>query len=171
MSSDILNIGGIRPYEAETIDARLERRRREQQANSNSNHDKSDARFDEEDGQVLSVKALILFLEDFLEANIGLEKQSIEQKSDNSFAKWFNKTPSNLNDAAKAYAYGSKIARRGRKVRAEVNHVKIPNLSHIYGLIVDLRSLERKGVRVLRLKPDTNFIDGISQVVDVVKSG
>lgn len=168
MSTHVPNIGGLRPYEAESIDARLQKRRREQQDHQpdfkNSVED-----LEEESGQILSVQALILFLEDFLEARLGSKLQPPKEEPQNSFQQWFQKKPSNVNEAAQAYAHGSKTARRVAKPQA-INSKGETDLSHIYRLIVDLRDLKTSGIHVLKLVPDTDFIEGISLAVDRLKT-
>lgn len=168
MSTEVPNIGGIRPYETESLDARLEKRRREQQQKQQHNFQDSDQHVDKENGQILSVKALTLFLEDFLESRLGVKSAPVQEEKQNSFQQWFQKKPSNMNAAAQAYAYGSKTSKRRQKSEATPSRDDA-NLSHIYQLIVDLRALQKSGVYVLQLVPDRDFIEGISLAVEQAK--
>lgn len=160
MSTYVPNIGSVKPYEAEALDAKLQKRRKDQDGAQSRKEHSEDQIEDTDTGQILSVQALILFLEDFLESRLGSKLQNTPEESSNAFDKWFQKKPSNANDAAQAYRQGARTSRGAvHKVSTEDGKV---DLSHIYGLIRDLRDLRRAGVHALRLAPDTDFIDGIA---------
>ncbi len=160
MSSYVPNIGSVKPF-----DARLERRRRDYQSRQNSEQKSDDDILDQDHRPILSVQALILFLEDFLESRLGSKLRDAPEVKPNSFDRWFKKKPGNCNFAARAYQQGAKTARgAGGHVDVSVGSHET-DLSHIYGLIRDLRALKISGVHVLRLESDTDFIDGISMAV------
>ncbi len=120
------------------------------------------------EGAVLSVKALILFLEDFVEARLDSAqvKSNTDTVEDLVFAPWMRHKPVNSNSqrdvrpdaAAKAYtrvAYGASYQPK----TVEVAHKE--SLRVVYGLIQDLRTLKAKGVTHLSISSDQNFLDGI----------
>lgn len=165
MSTYVPNVGSVKPYEAESLDSRLRKRRDEHQARRRQSQS-SDEPTQGDDGQVLSVQAIILFLEDFLESRLGerLKKDAVETQ--NAFEQWFEKKPSNCNEAVQAYQHGAETSQFSLKHSSPQSSQQDIDLSHIYGLIRDLRDLKDSGVYVLRLASDMDFIHGISFAVE-----
>lgn len=168
MSDYFSGVSNIRPYGVDKSDKVSDRKSR--------HHSERDDYISEQDShgqdvepQVLSIKAIILFLEDFLEARLGTSFVQEPPEVKNSFESWFDKKPSNLNEANQAYAYSSKIARRSYKGGSSTEE-RSSDLSNIYKLIIDLRALENDGVKVLRLVPDRDFIGGVTQSVENLMS-
>lgn len=165
MFSFVQNITSVlKPYETKAVDARLKRRGRDDstapQDHKAPKH--SEVVSEAQEGQVLSVESLILFLEDFLESRLDSKLNSGSMVDDDSFAPWLKQEHSNnnTNAAAQAYAHCAKTAQRNHRTKP----VKT-DLSLVYGLIRDLRRLKALGVKVLRLDEACNFIEGISAAV------
>ncbi len=167
MSTYVPNIGSVKPYEAESLDARFQRRRQDEQGNHDfSREDEHESWEEEEDGQILSVQALILFLEDFLESRLGAKLHKDVPKEPNAFEQWFRKKPDNCNAAAQAYKHGAKTAQSKTYSSSLKQKQSEMDLSHVYGLIRDLRHLRKSGIHVLRLSPDTDFMNGIALAIE-----
>ena len=176
MFSVIQNIASaLNPLETKAIDARLEKRRH----NSDNLIDEesgfnSPSAMDKEDRSSFSTKALILFLEDFLESKLGTKSSTnsndVEQAS---FAPWLKTNHSNdeeaikSKEAAKAYKHAFEVLRAPLKTFKghNVNISRQEELKNIYSLIMDLRDLQDNGVQHLIISNKKTFIDGISDAV------
>lgn len=170
MSDLVQNIVSVlKPANVQGVahDVSKQRRRSRDNPHFAKNHE-HDCVEHENEGAVLSVKALILFLEDFIETRLD----STQLKSNNDtvddlvFAPWMRHKPINSNSqrdvrpdaAAKAYtrvAYGASYQPK----TVEVPHKE--SLRVVYGLIQDLRTLKARGVTHLSISSDRNFLAGI----------
>lgn len=168
MFSFIQNIGSLRkPYEADASDAKLQRRRRDEVLDEGQveRYEHSEDH-DGDGGQVLSVQAIILFLEDFVMSRLDSRLKSDEgETGDGDFlSPWAKTTASNENDMKEASLAYAKCSKAVRSVRS--SSVEDTNLSHVYVLIQDLRDLKALGVTVLRLDGNSDFIANVRAAVD-----
>jgi len=172
--------------EAEATDARLRRHKEDQdilnqkKRDQNEDRDKQNA---ESDANVFSINALILFLEDFLEARLSSRLNQYEQPERVSvISPWVNKNISNSNDqhpgvlpnrAARAYAHGANtIKRLVRPTSYTESPEDLPSekqVHDVYHLLRDLRDLRDTGKKQLRLDGGETFLEGISKAVQIAK--
>ncbi len=167
----------LNPYQASAVDARLDRKRHADPDEQEHNDARDDApaplQVVGDEGTVLSVQSLILFLEDFLESQIGPGFQKEEEPA----LSWVHSGHSNMNEepvrdvgrAARAYEKTAKTALRRRVFK--VAPPKRGDLSHLYRMIKDLRDLKANGVTDLNLDSKLGFIDSIAHAVEVSKRG
>ncbi len=182
MFSVIQNItSALNPLEAKAVDARLEKKRHNPidiDEEHNSDNSDNSVVMEESESSNLSIKALILFLEDFLEARLGTKPVTDSSNTQqDSFAPWFKASPSNdgvdikSKKATNAYKHGLEVLRAPLKTfKGNTPDVsRQEELKNIYSLIVDLRQLQDSGVRYLDIGSKKTFIDGISFAVDTAK--
>ena len=188
MFSLVQNItSALKPLEPEAVDARLGKKPNKQGVTDDEHsdrHENSDTTVGTDTGEysILSVKSIILFLEDFLELSLSSalpdDSHSGEQLS---FAPWFSKRQSNdangslrSQKAIKAYAHAAETVRRVEKSeRYEQDTAKNDaqmKMKSIYALIRDLRGLEEGGVGYLKINSQKTFLDGISAAVELAKA-
>lgn len=171
--------------EAEATDARLRKHKEDQdilnqnKRDQDENHDKRNAQSDE---NVFSISALILFLEDFLEARLSSRLNQYEQPERVSvISPWVSKDISNSNEqrpgilpnrAARAYAHGANTIKRLVGNVSNTPNEDLPNekqVQDVYHLLRDLRDLRDTGKKQLRLDGGETFLEGISKAVQIAK--
>ena len=172
--------------EAEATDARLRRHKEDQDVLNRKKKDQdghSDQHNPDNDGNVFSINALILFLEDFLETRLSSRLNQYEQPERVSvISPWVNKDISNGNEqsggvlpnrAARAYAHGANtIKRMVRPTSYTESPEDSPNenqVHDVYHLLRDLRDLRDSGKKQLRLDGGETFLEGISKAVQIAK--
>lgn len=174
MFSMVRNIASaFKPYEAEAADARLQKE--EQKSDFGGNDDSLDgnrhSEFPENDVSAeissLSVKSIILFLEDYVESKLEANTQDSRLiDHDENFAPWFRTKQSNdvqavpSDNAIKAYVQASKTS---AAPIGPISQARASDIREAYALIHLLRSLEEQGVRYLKVDGHASFIDAVSQ--------
>lgn len=179
MFSVIQNItSALNPLEAKAVDTRLEKKRHNPIDIDEEHSSDNSVVMEESESSNLSIKALILFLEDFLEARLGTKPATDSSNTQqDSFAPWFKASPSNdgvdikSKNATNAYKHGLEVLRAPLKTfKGNTPDIsRQEELKNIYSLIVDLRQLQDSGVRYLDIGSKKTFIDGISFAVDTAK--
>ncbi|PCJ99057.1 MAG: hypothetical protein COA45_06330 [Zetaproteobacteria bacterium] len=194
MFSLVQNItSALKPLETEAVDARLGKKPKkstttsddldDEVAKTHENHD--DLREEQtDDYSILSIKSIILFLEDFLELRLSSVLSDREHKGEQlSFAPWFSKRQSNdsgtsvrSKNAIKAYAHAAETSGRAVYYKPQQqDDVKEKQASQIqvkslYSLIRDLRKLQQRGTGYLKINTQKTFLDGIYLAVNLEKS-
>lgn len=162
----------LKPLEPEAVDSHVRDRKKDAQSNSKdhptSDHSDDSALDTAQDSMsVLSVKALILFLEDFIEAHIGAKQQDSVQPAAAHFQPWMRVEHSNANHpvpsvkAANAYSHVSQAVKSSEKSDHTKHPAKAQKLTSIYALLRDLRALQSDKVQFLKIQNDVSFIEGI----------
>ncbi len=165
------------PLETKETNARPKQKR---QDISDEHPEQSENNTSAEDGEysVLSVKSIILFLADLLEARLGAKRHqnSIESKRD-PLAPWLKTRQSNdtstvqSRQAASAYARTAKKLNMPLKIQStESRNVEQTEIKRIYSLIRDLRDLQDHDIEYLKINSDTTFVEAIFAAVEKVKA-
>ena len=179
MFSLVQNIRSVlAPLETKGVDARLEKKRRDLVLGNGAyfRGSKGSVDVDFEDYSTISIKALILFLEDFLEARLGSELSDREDVQEHRFKPWLKTCRSNDVDsaqhesaAAKAYARTATTLRVSPSAES-VEQKPDQEPGDVYSLIQDLRDLQHRGVQYLKIANNQTFFDGIFLAVMQAKS-
>ncbi len=160
----------LKPLETRAIDKYVEEKHPDVKSATkdrrNKKHDNTNN--NEEDGfTTISVKALILFLENFLEERLNSKLNLNSPEKPTQESPWLKHEPSNdmqSKKAANAYAHAAKAARISVN---KIKHSSAPELKKIYELIKDLRRLQECGVKYLNVESEKALINGI---IDAVKN-
>ncbi len=168
-----------KPLESEAVEthlrdrkAKLNLRRRPRQ---NSLHSENENEADLADQtNILSVKALILFMEDFIEARLSDDPHSAMPVKAN-FAPWLRVQHSNTNEsavlptvkAANAYNHSAQTINNIKSIpKSDVVSDAQDSLRTSYTLLRDLRDLQLLGVQVLRIDSNTTFLNAVFRAVE-----
>jgi len=166
----------LKSYETKAADANMKQKRGTADyvtgASDHSEHEDSTPALYGDDESIVSVKALILFLEDYIEARLSSKLNQIEpQKQDDNFAPWLRTEHSNANmpqtadskNAANAYASSSSLSKTGQeRAKHKLAHGE---LKEVYGLVQDLRQIQKSDVFYIRIDDDKSFLDSIFEAV------
>ena len=134
----------------------------------------SSAIIEESGDSVLSVQAVIMFLEDFLEKQLESKRavKSKKPEQSNSFSKWLDKGSANSNDAsvqpkqaANVYAHTAKTTKNYVNKRVRSGSPSHSDLKDVYDLIRDLRQLRERGIFHLKIASDRAFLESIKFAV------
>lgn len=168
----------FKPLQVEAADARLGKKKGEELEGTDDQgrkHQKNSDNTKEKEFSSLSVKALILFLEDFVEARLEAKLRSQENRSESDVMPWLKSAQSNdterkapSGDAARAYAQAAKTAPRKNMFRPQ-NKINI-DLKHLYTLIQSLRALELEGVKYLSIDTSLEFLEAVNSAVQEKQS-
>ena len=188
MFSLVQNItSALKPLEPEAVDARLGKKPNKQGVTDDEHsgrHENSDISVGTDTGEhsILSVKSIILFLEDFLELRLSSALPDHSHSGEQlSFAPWFSKRQSNdasgslrSQKAIKAYAHAAetvrKIEKHERHGQEAVKDDAQMQVKSIYALIRDLRGLQESGTGYLKINSQKTFLDGIALAVALAKA-
>ena len=123
------------------------------------------------DDSVISIKALILFLEDYIETRLSSKlKPTRERSKDDTFAPWMRQEHSNSNiesqNAAHAYAHSSDISKKQQYGKAPERDLIHGDLKDVYSLVQDLRQLQKNNVNFIKIDHDSRFLDSIYKAVN-----
>lgn len=124
----------------------------------------------EDDDSVISVKALILFLEDYVETRLSSKLKPVRDSGKgDSFVPWMRQGHSNSNveskNAAHAYAHSSDISRKQQYGKAPARDLIHGELKDVYSLVQDLRQLQKNNVNFIKIDNDSRFLDSIYKAV------
>lgn len=185
MFSLVQNItSALKPLETEAVDARLDKQPKKPRVTEDEHserHDDNDSTMGTDIGEysILSVKSIILFLEDFLELRLSSALSDHSQSGEQlSFAPWFSKHQSNdlsgslrSQKAIKAYAHAAETVRKidKRERRGQEATQDEAQMKNIYALIRDLRVLQEGGTGYLKINSRKTFLDGIALAVELAK--
>ena len=171
MFSFVQNItSALRPLEATAVDSRFREKQRDSGTGGHRLARKPQQDTDE-DYSTLSVRALILFLEDFLEVQLGAPPAHTRHTQ----APWLkephsNDIPTGSGNAAKAYAHAARTRTIQTPVRSGMpEKPDDEELKHIYLLIQDLRHLQKHGQQYLNIENNRTFLDSIARAVEHAK--
>jgi len=178
MFSLVQNISSaLKPLKSEATDARFEKKRDSLNKSDKNTHNKhfDGELFNDEEFTTISVKALILFLEDFLETRLdsNMHHEKIAPKP--TLSPWLKYEQSNdmpppampPKEASNAYIHAAKASRGSvKKIEAATS----PELKNIYSLINDLRQLQDCGVKSLNVNSEKALINGIITAVKNAKT-
>ncbi len=135
--------------------------------NNNTNNNKDEA------APPISIKSIILFLENFLEERLDLEINHDERenyhKVKSNISPWLKQSHSNdvqPRKAVNAYAHAAKVSRISVN---KIHHSDIPELKNIYTLIKDLRKMDERGVKHLNISSNKSLINSIIVAVNNTK--
>ncbi len=174
MLSLVENISSIlKPLETRAVDAHIEEKHLDIYAKNKGRKKKNsgNTNINEDDFTTISVKGVILFLEDFLEARLNINLQNNEtEQNQNTIKPWLRGEQSNdtpPQKAANAYAHAAKVSRISVH---KVNHNSSPELKSIYTLIKDLRHLQDYGIKYLNIGNSEPLINAVITAVKLIKS-
>lgn len=174
----------LKPYEAKAADAQMrnkgkdQARSRGEQISSDEEEQGNFAVPSVDDDSVVSVRALILFLEDYVEARLAARLKAAppvdpnaDTKSHDHFSPWLKQDHSNSNTppvaatsrAASAYAKSSAMSKSGRSSRNKF--IEHDGLQDVYGLIRDLRQLQKNNVSFITIDNKNRFLDSVFDAV------
>ena len=179
MFSLVQNItSALKPLGTEAVDARLEKKRYTYEDLPDEDRGALQEEPSGEEGEfaTLSIKSVILFLEDFVEARLASRLDPDKAMKHADMAPWFKQEQSNdtkaaqTKQAANAYARAAKtVGRSGRRPQQQIHTTGQAELKNIYGLIKDLRYLNELGVKVLAVHNQMTFLDGVFYAVERLK--
>ncbi len=169
----------LKPLEIEAIDSRLDKNNNKFNGMSSDRSDvnedaKSD--FSADEHIILSVKSIILFLEDYLEAKLSSKAPKSEfSEGDNDIAPWFKQNHSNdivgssvnSKKAVTAYSHAAEISHKSNKFRQQ-GKTDI-QLQFVYSLINNLRVIHNNGIEHLKIDCRKTFIYGVADAVKKVR--
>ncbi|MGH1374943.1 MAG: hypothetical protein ACRBCK_01235 [Alphaproteobacteria bacterium] len=165
----VQNIASVlKPANVQEVSHGFQEKRAQERDNRNSSHSEGDGDAGRTgENTILSVKAVILFLEDFVETRLASEAPFQDGTSDDAvLAPWMRNRPSNSNqpehtlpdDAANAYTRTA----RSSQYQPKANKIDDQeSLRTVYGLIKDLRSLKARGITHLSISSAYGFLEGI----------
>lgn len=173
----------LKPLERKAVDSRLGKKSKhanKTEHNSPETIDDRDTVSDDDFGEysILSIKSILLFLEDFLELHLSsILPDESHQGEQLSFAPWLSKQRSNdfnvdprSNGAAKAYAHAAKtIGKPLQQKSGQQKQVMPEKVKNVYALIRDLRNLQDNGIGYLKINSQKTFLDGIYLAVQGLK--
>lgn len=170
MSDFVQNLGTVlKPFASQPAEKPSYRKYQENRDNSKErkkqNSDKEPPE-KTENTAVISVKAVILYLEDLLEAKLNSKfKQTGTQKPQSAIQPWLKQDHSNQNQqAAQAYRAAS-ISSRNRQVTKAKQQQEHHELKEIYYILKKLRSLKDRGILTITVSQQERFIDSIWHAV------
>lgn len=161
----------LKPLEIEAVDARLGKNTQKFDVMDDEYPDNDNAEnvmgINAEEYTILSVKSIILFLEDYLEERLTSTVYDHNNKEDKIlFPPWFSKQQSNdiggkvISKAAiAAYAHAAEISYNSGKF--EFPRDIDLQLNAIYSLIKNLRVLQGNGVEYLKIYSRRTLIKGV----------
>ncbi len=135
--------------------------------NRHDNGHNGDLSLDDKEFTTISVKALILFLEDFLETRLNSKLYSNLQETPSPVSPWLRYKQSNdiaPKKAARAYEHAAKASRGITASKSDYN--KSHELKDIYALIRDLRRLHECGINYLNVSNKKELINSIISAVN-----
>lgn len=173
----------LKNLETEATDARLRKRKQEREISDQGGslrQGEGDFHDAEREDNLFSINALILFLEDFLEARLLSTLHDYDPTPQvSSVSPWVNKNISNTNEkpsippnkAASAYARGANTIKRIVKPSPyHGDNAAESKVNDVYHLLRDLRDLRNDGHSQLRLDGNAGtFFEGISRAVQIAK--
>ncbi len=169
----------LKPLEIEAIDSRLDKNNNKLNSvkgyRSDINEDgKSD--FSADEHITLSVKSIILFLEDYLETKLSSGTRISEfSENNNDLPPWFKQNHSNdivgssvnSKQAVTAYSHAAEISHKSNKFRQQ-GKTDI-QLQFVYSLINNLRVIHNNGIEHLKIDCRKIFIYGVADAVKKVR--
>ncbi len=178
MSDFVPNIGSAyKPYEVRSSDARMEKKpydkfQENRRRGSGKFKNKNTSR---EEKTSLSISALILFLESHLsDQDTEIIKKSSELRKESYLAPWMRTTHSNGNnksfDSKKAVNAYQHAAETSQPSPSDATESLNSGNGEIYMLLQDLKSIQRDGIKTLRIETGPSFLDGIFNAVDLLKT-
>lgn len=173
----------LKPLETEGVDARLNKKPdegvTEREQRSQTQDEDVPPSTDIGEYSILSVKSILLFLEDFLELRLSSTVSDNSRDGEQlSFAPWFSKRQSNdsgaisrSKKAVKAYAKAAKTIRKhSNEPQKQEKQLEKTEIKGLYSLIRVLRDLQDDGVGYLKIDSQKTFLDGIYFAVDQAKA-
>lgn len=161
--------------ETGAIDSYLKNKRQNQNShdsNSENTTHQEHHHYEQNETLEISVQAIILFLEDYLESKLDSsksERSSSQTKNENN-KPWLKQSHSNNNYAIKsatnAYSQSAKINKNTSVNNAQAEHY---DLNHIYSLIRNLRTLNNHGIKTLTINTSTSFLESITSAIKNIK--
>ena len=186
MFSIVQNIASaLKPLEVEAADARLQKKKDDPEigGDDSSNSGAHDTAYqdDEREGSFMSVKSIILFLEDFIEARLESKAEDRTFLDDEStMAPWLKAKHSNdsasipSDDAIRAYVQASQTVAKYSNPAASPVPKSVParenDIREAYALIKVLRSLEDQGIKHLKVDSQAPFIRAVSEAASIKQS-
>lgn len=171
----------LKPLEPEAVESQLRERKKDARQKSGdhpvSNQlEQNHSPITEDTMTVLSVKALILFIEDFIEAHIGAQNDDVTRPVAKHFQPWMRVEHSNANHpipsvkAANAYSHVAQAVKKNQTSDHQKQSSNTPKLASVYALLHDLRDVQSDKVQFLKIQNDRPFIESIMSAVQKQKT-